>query len=483
MRKFFAFFLIFILFPTQIFATPKIASLLANPANGIKNEFIEIINPTCDEKNLSGYMLAIGNKQFTFPEKIISPNEKVQFFRSETDLWMRDSGDTITLFDEKWEKIDEIIYTKDDAKKWNILSFSHEIASCDAENPDNEEKIKEDNSHNNQENSGNSQENNEEENQKNPDENIAENNENLESLIAEEIHFSVNENKNSIEKISIIFDETLTGSLDITKINFATLSGSEILETPKNFEIISAQILENSFEISLSWSLAFDEILWNNSENFSGIFLKIGDFDGISSISDKKILPIDENSFEKYTKIVKNFSENNKKDNDENSENDDKKTDENPEKEENKNIFPEIFPTLQRSTTAYLKENILFCHEDPCKINLNFEEIFSSEFDAKNFSCEIILANKAINSCNPPQSTFTAEAEIIFKLTHKTKNSEKIQTFLVDFSGIQNDDAIKKKENSDNKKSEKKFYKNAFKKRKIKAKNSKNFYAADYQNR
>lgn len=169
----------------------------------------------------------------------------------------------------------------------------------------------------------------------------------------------------------------------------------------------------------------------------------------IVTLDGGKKIRLDENTFEKYTKITKNSYQDDDKNEEEKSE-DIKNPIENTE-----NIFPEINPVLQRSTTAELEDFRLFCDENPCKINLNFDEIFDKNFPKSDFSCEIILDDKKYSTCNPPQMTFSQDTSMIFRLVHTKTQKEKFATFFVDFSLVEDKKEEKSQTEKNNQNQEK----------------------------
>ena len=79
----------------------------------------------------------------------------------------------------------------------------------------------------------------------------------------------------------------------------------------------------------------------------------------------------------------------------------------------------QIFATLQRPITANISENQISCYEKPCKINLDFDPIFSADFPKKDFSCEVHIAGKKFQTCNPPATEITSESDILVKISRK----------------------------------------------------------------
>lgn len=94
-------------------------------------------------------------------------------------------------------------------------------------------------------------------------------------------------------------------------------------------------------------------------------------------------------------------------------------------------LFPNILPEIQNYTDATYSENTFSCTKNPCRINLNFDSIFSSSFPKSKYTCSVLLWSQKYTTCNPPQFEVSSSTDIIVTLT--SQNSEKHQIFSIIF--------------------------------------------------
>ena len=127
--------LIFFLLSAPVFANIKIVSIFPNPETDAKsNEFIELQNLGCESVDLSEYFLKKQETKNPTPlAGTLAPGESRKFYRANSGLVLKDDDDTISLVSKDGEIIDKIQYTKNNAKKGNILTFSHEVDKCDSD--------------------------------------------------------------------------------------------------------------------------------------------------------------------------------------------------------------------------------------------------------------------------------------------------------------------------------------------------------------
>lgn len=268
--------------------------------------------------------------------------------------------------------MDEVIYGA--LAKDEILEIPHENENCKKEEEGNLEEKTESTEENNE---GNNEESPEDENTKKDDtegkneENTSKNNEGegtdnnaddeIDILEAEELEFLDENADGDVEGIKIIFSESLSGELNLEDFSLKNFSGGR-MEGVERYSFLSGKIEENAIFLELKSEISLDLWLQEREKDFSGIFLYFENSENISGISGKKIAKLDENAFEKYTKIIKNFQKNeegNGEENDEKSENNGENTAETSSENNNSSVisvdFPEIIPVFQRSTTAELR--------------------------------------------------------------------------------------------------------------------------------
>lgn len=423
-KKLFAILVIFLFSSKDIFASPLLSSILANPEDNLKNEFIEIVNTGCSPISLAEYFLTVGTKKILLPNTSLDSHARIKFTRGDMGFVLKDSGDTVTLSDNSGNKIDEITYSDIDAKKWNILTLNPVLEECNIATPPDSSPTESGTIITPPTDSGSIM--------------TPPSVDDPEEFLPENMELEDTDSDGSLDAMKIFFPEILTWTLDTTNFSFANFSWGiiEQIDSPK---ILSGMIIDNSLVFSLTGAFSSGSLYSAEQGSQSGIFLHS---EGISleSISGQKIPNFDEKSFENYSNITIIFSENPENLPPETSPETNSPistgatnsgTAVNP-----KVIFPTIIPTFQRSTTASLSGNTLFCDTNPCKINLTFDPIFESSTQAKQFLCETIINGETYATCNPTQFTFDKNSEIIFKLTDIASKQEIFSTFLVDLSQI-----------------------------------------------
>lgn len=260
---------------------------------------------------------------------------------------LRDGGDTILLHKNSGEKIDEITYTDDEVEEGKILTFEIENESCEEEkdeenNSDNEEKEGNESNNENENGDENEQKNEgaEDEGNKNNGENTdseEENNENTDEetqneekfVVADELEYGDEDSDGKFDFIKISYSESLTGSIDVSKIFLTSASGGLFEESilKDNSKIFSGAISENILTFYFTGAVIKNEKLTiDNTEN-SHLLLFSEEFFGISGLDGKKVENFSEKSFENYTKIIHPEFEKNDEDPGETSETNDNETD------------------------------------------------------------------------------------------------------------------------------------------------------------
>ena len=88
-------------------------------------------------------------------------------------------------------------------------------------------------------------------------------------------------------------------------------------------------------------------------------------------------------------------------------------------------LFPEIIPSIQNPTNATFASWFFDCtNQDPCRINVTFDPIFTGSFQAKNYTCTVITESGSIASCNPNTLYFSTWGLFGFRLTSKAYPDE-----------------------------------------------------------
>lgn len=88
-------------------------------------------------------------------------------------------------------------------------------------------------------------------------------------------------------------------------------------------------------------------------------------------------------------------------------------------------LFPEIIPTRQEPTNAIFTWGIWDCGmNQPCRINVTFEPIFTGWLLAKNYTCEVMTETGVLATCNPNTLYFSSGGVFTFRITSKIDLSQ-----------------------------------------------------------
>lgn len=96
-------------------------------------------------------------------------------------------------------------------------------------------------------------------------------------------------------------------------------------------------------------------------------------------------------------------------------------------------VFPEIVPTIQNYTNTTLSGNTFVCRETPCRINLNFESIFTSIYPSSSYTCQVSYNWVTEDKCNPSQWTPTTRWGFDVFITHKATGQSVSRYFSIDW--------------------------------------------------
>lgn len=88
-------------------------------------------------------------------------------------------------------------------------------------------------------------------------------------------------------------------------------------------------------------------------------------------------------------------------------------------------IFPEIIPTLQHPSNAIFSSWFFDCtNQNPCRINVTFDPIFTGGYLSKNYICTLITETGSSIGCNPNTFYFSTGSSLGFRLTSKEYPNE-----------------------------------------------------------
>lgn len=91
--------------------------------------------------------------------------------------------------------------------------------------------------------------------------------------------------------------------------------------------------------------------------------------------------------------------------------------------------FPEIIPTIQNPTNAVFSWGFFDCsNQNPCRINVTFDPIFTGEYLSKNYICSIITETGSSTDCNPNTLYYLTGGALWFRLSSKLHPSEYRET-------------------------------------------------------
>lgn len=97
-------------------------------------------------------------------------------------------------------------------------------------------------------------------------------------------------------------------------------------------------------------------------------------------------------------------------------------------------IFPSIIPTIQSPTNASFSGGIFLCDRvSLCRINLDFESIFSGGILSRDFSCRIESGTGVLTTCNPATLYFSSSGSIRVEILHKSSWQSRDQIFPIEW--------------------------------------------------
>lgn len=479
MKKIFAIGVILLLLPSQVFATLKFASLYPHPPTAAE-EYIEIENTGCDTLNLRDYQLVIGTvTPKNLPDTPLAPNGVFRIAKPDFSFRLNDDGDTLKLIAKtSGETQDSVSYTSADAKLGNVVHFSLANADCTPPPPPPPSPVDSGATTPPTENTSTETDTitpiptdsgavispTDSEATMPPADSGATTNSPTNSgttippvideefVLTDELSYSDENADGFIDTLHIAYTENLTGSVDISKIFLSSVTGGLSDYEIKNSTgmILSGSLSGNILTLSLTGVTIAKNTLHIASDTTSELVLTSVENLGIFGISGLPVEKFSEKSFENYTNIIHpstpiDFSDTPSTDT--GAINSEAITSSGSSGSVSLiEIFPKVTPTIQNYTTATLSGgNMLQCTTNPCRINLNFEPIFTENFPMKNYTCEITFRGEKLQTCNPPQWTLSGAENFSLKITKKSDSSELQTAYFVHLPSpvpVQNEEII-----------------------------------------
>jgi len=126
MRKIFLYCLFFFLYSSLCSAADfKIVELMPNTQDDKNLEYITVKNISDTSRSLSWFTLSdLAGKKYIFWDEILEPEERRDFFRTQTKIILNNSDERVFLYDAQNNVVDEVYFESSD--KWYFLSFPEE---------------------------------------------------------------------------------------------------------------------------------------------------------------------------------------------------------------------------------------------------------------------------------------------------------------------------------------------------------------------
>ncbi len=233
------------------------------------------------------------------------------------------------------------------------------------------------------------------------------------SLVPQILLYDDTDNDGHIDTLEILYDISITGSLDITRVSLYSNTGglySERINTLTGY-ITGYEIENNILRLSIRPSDYDKNSLNIDNTTQSELRIKFS-APTLSSLSGEILPDVTlTSSFDAYSAVYSWDAYDELID-----------PDASGDILETESIvvdFPQIVPTIQNYTNTTLSGETFVCRETPCRLNLNFESIFTSQYPASGYTCQVRYAGSIENKCNPTQWNPTWPWEIEFILTHR----------------------------------------------------------------
>lgn len=430
MKKMF-FYAVMGLFPLGLSAQVQFYSVLPNVPNEPHDEYIEIINTGCQDINLEWYSITDkANDAYVFSgEYILGPHEIVQLPYSETNIRLNNSNEELTLRDGSGDIIDEFWYERS-IKGEPIMREGIELSECDDEQEEEEEEYEdweEEEEHECDASDPDICQSEECDSETGDDCHDGDEEEQEEfvwsgSLQADYLGYQDTDGDGYIDTLILWYTEALTGSVQTGVFLMSSRANglySEAISQASGY-ILDATIQDTEILLSIRPAEIEKTKLVISSSTHSDLRLKtLGDI-WATTVHGQPLAPILlTRSFHWYTRIIHPEDE-------EEEEEEWGSTDTIP--------FPVyISPILQRPSDATFYNGEFICHKKPCRLNTNFDHIFSGILVASHYSCILETSEQSITACNPPTIEIHNTTPIRFILTHTVSGQSEVYEFPIRF--------------------------------------------------
>lgn len=229
-------------------------------------------------------------------------------------------------------------------------------------------------------------------------------------LMPDTISISDQDGNGFVDVLVLEYPEVLTGSIESTDFIFSRNS-AQLFTNPENI-ISDIDVTQNAIFVHFSSSTLTTEtpFLFGQDADFYFTFSPNA---SLQTPSGRSLAPLDEHFFKNFenlyffdTPITYSFKDVSE-------------------------LFPAIIPTVQRSTSGSFSGETLICTDMPCRFNIDFKAIFSKDFPAKNFTCEMHFLDEVFTTCNPPQLSTDKNSSFSFILKEKSTGRQLTKTYQI----------------------------------------------------
>lgn len=398
--------------PVSLWASIYLWQVLPNTTDDVRLESVTLRNTGCSPISLDGYSVEdISGKKYIFDARVIESHTGYTLTRPISKIILNNMNETLFLRDASGMLIDTWHYAT--SEKWIPLTRSDvRDNSCTPMSVSGEVVSGEGSVSPEAVISGENGESGTPETSQNSQSWGTESSSFSWDLSASSLEYADRDRDGSIDTIIIEYDRTLTGSVNTGAILLYSNTGwlyENLINTLSGY-IPSGSLSGTKIYLTLTDPPLKKPRLTINATTTSELRLKTQGDLGITSLSGQKLEELYlTTSFGKYKNII------------------------HPSGQEWLPIvhtgsevysgtirFPQIALAFQRYTDMTASGEILFCREVSCRLNVTLESIFSSDFPARDYQCQIFFSGTLLETCNPPQLTFSGSDIFTIILTHRS---------------------------------------------------------------